>query len=377
MEHHQLTGITWGHTRGYIPMVATAQRFSELRGGTVGIQWDRRSLQDFADASLTELASRYELLVIDHPAIGLAASALLPLDEVMPRSLLDELAGSSVGASFESYYYDGHLYGLPIDAATPVAAWRPDLLAQHGVAPPRDWEELQALADQGLVAVPGIPLDTLMALYMLCCTMGSEPFTDGAWGVPDDVLAQAIEMLAALYAACGERVLGWNPIAVYEAMSTSDDVAYCPFAYGYANYARVGYARYPLAFGDLLELEECGPLRSTLGGAGLAVSRSAEHVDLACAYAAYVAGERVQRTLYFQSGGQPAHRAAWLDGPANEMTGGFFAATLPALDRAYLRPRRDDYIAFQGAASRVVHAAVTRRSGAREAARQLRALAGP
>ena len=26
----ELRGITWQHTRGYLPMVATAQRFSEL-----------------------------------------------------------------------------------------------------------------------------------------------------------------------------------------------------------------------------------------------------------------------------------------------------------------------------------------------------------
>jgi multiple sugar transport system substrate-binding protein len=26
----ELTGITWNHTRGYLPMISTAQRFSEL-----------------------------------------------------------------------------------------------------------------------------------------------------------------------------------------------------------------------------------------------------------------------------------------------------------------------------------------------------------
>ena len=26
----RLTGITWNHTRGYLPLVATAQRFSEM-----------------------------------------------------------------------------------------------------------------------------------------------------------------------------------------------------------------------------------------------------------------------------------------------------------------------------------------------------------
>jgi hypothetical protein len=39
--------------------------------------------------------------------------------------------------------------------------------------------------------------------------------------------------------------LFWNlsPIGVYEAMTLTDRYAYCPFAYGYSNYSRLGYAR--------------------------------------------------------------------------------------------------------------------------------------
>jgi hypothetical protein len=68
----ELTGITWNHTRGYLPMVATAQRFSELHPD-VSITWHKRSLQQFADAPLSDLATRFDLMVIDHPSIGEAA----------------------------------------------------------------------------------------------------------------------------------------------------------------------------------------------------------------------------------------------------------------------------------------------------------------
>jgi len=44
----ELRGITWDHTRGFLPMVATAQRFSELHPD-VRITWEKRSLQHFAD----------------------------------------------------------------------------------------------------------------------------------------------------------------------------------------------------------------------------------------------------------------------------------------------------------------------------------------
>jgi hypothetical protein len=41
-----LKGITWNHSRGLLPMVATAQRFSELYPN-VNITWEKRSLQQF------------------------------------------------------------------------------------------------------------------------------------------------------------------------------------------------------------------------------------------------------------------------------------------------------------------------------------------
>ena len=68
-----LRGITWGHTRGFVPMVATAQRYSELHPD-VRIVWELRSLQDFADQSIAALSERYDLLVVDHPSSGEAAA---------------------------------------------------------------------------------------------------------------------------------------------------------------------------------------------------------------------------------------------------------------------------------------------------------------
>ena len=59
-----LRGITWNHTRRFCPKVATAQRYQELHP-EVEIRWEKRSLQAFADQSIKDLASHYDLLVID------------------------------------------------------------------------------------------------------------------------------------------------------------------------------------------------------------------------------------------------------------------------------------------------------------------------
>ena len=78
----KLKGITWNHTRGLLPMVATAQRFTELNPG-IEISWEKRSLQEFADASIEDLAKRFDLMVIDHPWTGFGADTktILPLSE--------------------------------------------------------------------------------------------------------------------------------------------------------------------------------------------------------------------------------------------------------------------------------------------------------
>jgi multiple sugar transport system substrate-binding protein len=351
----QLRGITWNHTRGYLPMVATAQRFAETHPG-VEIIWEKRSLQAFADRDITELAQQYDLLVIDHPWAGYAATRgiLLPLQDHLPAEFLQDQAGNSVGASYASYHFSGYQCALAIDAAAPVATYRTDLLTKAEVNVPQTWDELLNLARKGWVAFPGIPIDTLMNFYMLCSTHGQDPFANDEWVVTESLGVQALEQLRELASLVTREIFYWNPIAVYEALSSRDDLAYCPFAYGYSNYARRGYGKRQLVFDDMVTIGHHGRCRTTLGGTGLAVSSACQPADLAVEYARFVAGPECQCTLYVESGGQPGHRSAWLNDVANQSTGNYFRKTLPALDRAYVRPRYAGYLHFQDHAGDVV-----------------------
>jgi multiple sugar transport system substrate-binding protein len=145
-----------------------------------------------------------------------------------------------------------------------------------------------------------------------------------------------------------------NPIRTWQLLTTSDSVAYCPFAYGYSNYSRPGYAADTLTTRGLVTFRG-KPLRSTLGGAGLAISRRCNNPEQAVAYAEFVASPRIQSTLYAYSGGQPGYRTAWLDADLNGASNNFFANTLATHDAAWVRPRFPGFIAFQDAASNLVH----------------------
>lgn len=351
-----LQGITWNHTRGFVPNVATAQRYHELYPG-IDIHWQTRSLQAFADFSIADLAQTFDLLVIDHPSIGEAAKhgLFVPLDTLLPQSFLDDQAAHSVGSSHRSYQYNGHQWALACDAATPVASLRADVLDRLGVPVPRTWDDVMALARAGHVAVPAIPIDSLMNLYMLWLNEGETPCSTPERFGSDAVGERALVALRELVDACDPACLTRNPIQTYEAMTRSDSLAYCPFAYGYSNYARPGYAAQRLSF-DNLVTRHGQRLRSTLGGAGVAVSAMSKHRDVAVDYARFMSEASIQKGIYVQAGGQPGHREAWRDAEANRLANGYFLATLQTLDEAWQRPRYPGYIDFQNDAGQVVHA---------------------
>ncbi len=343
-----LRGITWNHTRGLCPMQVTAQRFHETHPN-IEIAWEKRSLQAFADESIASLSERFDFLVVDHPSTGEAAThqLFLPVSDHLPAEFIADQAANSVGGSHLSYNFLGKQWVLAIDAATPVAGWREDLLLAHKAQVPQTWEELLGLAKAGLVEFCGWPIDCLMYFYAFCVNEGEAPFQSKDFVVSKDTGTRALLALKELADLCDPAGFTRNPIRSWEHLARADTKqAYCPFAYGYSNYARVGYGDHRLRFGGLVS-RNSKRLTSTLGGTGLAVSAKTKHPQAAMAYAKFVSSPATQTGLFTAAGGQPGHRQAWLDAENNRQTNQYFKDTLPALDAAYLRPRFDGYIDFQ------------------------------
>ena len=351
-----LRGLTWKHDRGLAPLLATAVHFSEIHPG-VKIEWETRSLQEFGEGSIQTVAEDYDLVVIDHPYMGVVAreKCFLPLDEYFAAHDLQELSRASVGQSYPSYCFDGRQWALPIDAAAQVAGYRADLLKANGFDVPQTWEEVTELSKfrRGFVTPALSPLDSLMCFFTMCANLGEPPFSRKNKVVSERIGEQVLERLRFLADHSADGALSANPIAIWERMSSSDDIAYCPLAFGYSNYARKGYRSKLISF-CCIPSSGYGPVGATLGGAGLATSKSCEQLDVALEYSFWLAGEQCQRTLYVESGGQPASKTAWQDPHANEITNDYFAATLPVLENAWLRPRFAGFEDFQVHALRTV-----------------------
>lgn len=342
-----LSGITWGHSRGITPLLAASQRYAELHPG-VQINWTKRTLQEFADFPIEKLTSDYDLLIIDHPWVGCAAATrcVLPLNEYLSAEYLQNQLDHSVGGSHESYWYDGGQWALAIDAATPAASYRKDLLEQYDLALPQTWEEILTLAATGKLAVPAIPIDLLMNFYTFCIAAGQTPFNNKEEVIDTETGLQALHTMLDLYTKVDRRFFSCNPIAVAELMSSTNDYCYCPFAYAYSNYARKGYARYLLHYTDVVSYQG-SRLRTTIGGTGLAVSAFSQHQEIALDFTQWIVSEEMQRTFYTEHGGQPGHLKAWQDEHTNRLTNGFFQSVLPVMQNGYIRPRYNGYLHFQ------------------------------
>lgn len=345
----QLAGIAWNHSRAFPPLVATAQRYQETCPG-VRIRWEKRTLDEFGHTPIDRLARQFDLILIDHPWAGFAFEKNLvhDLKPFFPPAELNQLAQNSIGASFESYRYDGRLLALPIDAATPAPSWRPDLLERAGAAVPATWAEAVALARRKLAVIPGFNADLFLHFLMLLKSLDAEPCKEPETIAPREISCRALELLRELTEPMPREIFGWNPIQVAERMTTTNDFAWNAFAYTYNNYARDGFAPHRLRFGNLVSLEPKGPLlRSVLGGAGIAISIHCQHVEAALDYARFIASGATQKGIYLHAGGQPSHRAAWDDSNVDQFCGGFFNGTRTAQEQAFIRPRYSGYVPLQ------------------------------
>lgn len=359
----KLKSMTWSHPRGYDPMIACSRLWQERTGITV--EWDKRSLQDFETYPVEELARAYDLIVIDHPHVGQITKekCLAPLDVEGHQEERAALEDASVGRSYPSYTWQGRQWAFPIDAATQVQAWRPDLAERM-----ESWSDMLALARQGKVALPMRPPHSLMSFYTLAGNLGSPCRSDGTGPlIETDAGVDAFERLRELTDLIDPGCFSMDPIAVLEAMSDPASRVVCaPLIYGYVSYAIAGFRRSLVTFGDIPVAGTNGPVGSALGGTGIAVSAFSNAREAAIDFAYFVASGDVQRGIYAAGGGQPGHAAAWDDDAVNAATSDFYRATRKTLESAWVRPRHDGYMAFQQAASDRINDGLLRKEPARK-----------
>ena len=350
----KLKGITWDHARGYDPLIASSELYYKEKG--IQVEWQKRSLTNFGDQSLEALSKQFDLIIMDHPHVGVAEASqcLMPLNDLLPANILNELKISSAGPSFESYHYHEKQWALPIDAAMQCASYRADLMVNDSL--PNTWEEVFALAKtlaskKLYIGMALCPTDCLCSFLSLTAQFGSPIQENNELLVEPSVGIKALSMLRTMRDIFHPKALDWNPIALYDYMAEQNDIAYSPLTFCYTNYSRAGFRKNILKYHTAPEINN-----AVLGGAGIAITSSCSNVQEAANYAAWICSDVVQSTIYVNAQGQPGNKMAWENKQANVITNNFFSNTMPSLTNTYLRPRYQGWPKFQTFIGETIHA---------------------
>lgn len=337
-------GLTWDHPRGRHALERSAHRVGD--GDT--LRWEAQPLEGFESAPIDELAARYDLLVLDHPHLGdaLSTGALVPVDTLFPPERVAAWRHDAVGPSIASYELDGHLWALPLDAATQVSARDPERVPDA----PATWDDAIALAERGRVATSLAGPHAFLSLCSIAVSLGDDDAGGRRLFAPQ-IGRAAFDILARLSAHAPAGTAGLNPIGLLERMQRRRDVDYIPLVYGYVTYSSA-----TLAFGP--PPRAGGRIGSTIGGTGIAVTRRTAPSPALLAHLEWLLDPHTQRTVIAADDGQPSARAAWTDPAVDAAAHGFYSATLDTLEQSWVRPRLPGYIAFQSAASALVRDAL-------------------
>lgn len=350
--------LGWDDPRGREPLAVAAERFDRV-DPSVDVRVTTRPLAAFEDQPIEEVIRSHDVMCIDHPFIGEAASRgyFVPLDDHIESAVLDAHRRDAIGPSWDSYGWRGRQWAFPMDVACQVSALRDDLMSDLGLPPPDSLQAVLGLARQhpGAVALSLNPTHSFCTFITLCAGAAGGRADATGLRVPRDVGLWALEWLQELVAFVHPSSATSDPVEVLDAMSVAHSkVRYCPFVFGYSNYARPGYRPRRITFGGVVSArgDEGG---SILGGVGLAVSAESTIPEIAAQFAASVADAAFQRDHLFAAGGQPASRSAWDDPELDRRCGGFFSSTRETTEKSFVRPRFDGFHSRQRSMAATLH----------------------
>ena len=345
----ELKGMTWDHVRGRDCLIQSNDLLIQKCG--ISVTWDARSLLAFGDQHISEFYNDYDLMIIDHPHVpdAVHADAVIPFEELVTPSQLDLLEATSVGASHDSYLYQGKHWALAIDTAAQVSAFRPDKAERSPVF----WHEVFELATKGELLWAHKPVDAFSTFATLMAQKG-HALEGTSRFINQEMALEVLEFMVELAGLVPDFCATSNPIDIAEALSGNDDYAYGICMYGYSNYSREGFRKHVLVYDDLPSFDGRAT-GSQLGGAGVAVSSKSKNPKAAAEAAMLLSLPDIQATTYGLGGGQPGNLIAWKDQLLNEVSNNFFRNTLRTLENAWVRPRVLGWPDVQYQSSLIIH----------------------
>ena len=350
----RLKGLVWSHQRGHAPLVATADAYHALHPD-VYVDWQVMSFHDCYHSSRREAGSgihETDLVCFDYPNTGDYAvnEWAVPIDELLSSEQMDELSADADPASYRSYLVGGRLWGFPIDSATIITAYRPDLLGDDASAVPGDWDSLLGIA-QGFHKPPdrfgfcnqfGNGLGAYLLLEGIVAALGQEPYAEEGAILDRDKALRGLQIVKEVERLSIPRREQTDHGLGFAFMRNDDRVALTVATFAYSNHFG-GHGPRKIVPADMPTMPETGVRTSNIGGVGLAVHSWSKHLEAASDYARFVMDRETQGSIYIEHEGQPGRVSALRSDAYNEMRGGFGNGLADALDGAYVRPNWPGY----------------------------------
>ncbi|QIW23819.1 carbohydrate ABC transporter substrate-binding protein [Sulfolobus sp. S-194] len=347
----KLYGISWDDPRGYDSIVYISERYSE-KYKDIHIQWDKRSLYDFTVYPPDKLAKYYDLVVVDYPSVGDIAESnnYIPIDEILSKKDLEFIQRISVGKTYESYLYNGHLWALPIDAATQVSAYREDIFKEFNLKIPKTWKQVIKLKCK--VGMPLSPIHAHSSFITMCVNYFLDPFFIRLDQYNLKKIYTILDIMKNISDKCGDLCLKSDPIKLLDYMAEENEICYIPLTYGYYNYSRDKYRKNVINYINIPSFTEI-PYGSTLGGAGLAVSIKNKYIEETIEFIKWFYDFNTQK-MYWKHYGQPADIRIWIDEEANKITRNSYINTIYTISLSYVRPNFPGFIKFHEESGKVL-----------------------
>ena len=367
----ELLGMTWDHPRGFNSIVAATEKFNE-QSTTCRISWHKRSLKDFGDFPIEHLVEKFDLIMIDHPFVGEAQlkNLLQPIETILPADFIDEQSQANIGSTFESYSFGDSQWALPIDAATQVSAYNPKLISQSSL--PTNWDNyielMQTASFRTKVLWPLCETDVWCSFLTIAAQLGNDQNKSvfSSDGLNHDLAVEALALLRQLTEHVSKDCWKMNPINTLELMSNAgSQIAFSPLLFGYNNYSRPDGKAQLIEFLNAVSFKKESPV-ALLGGVGIAISVQSNHHQELANYLQFIMREEILSGSYFDAGGQPSSKSAWMSNEINTRTAGFFSNTIQSMENAFVRPRVPGFNIFQERAAKLINEGLTGKSSSEE-----------
>ena len=360
------------------------QRHPGVRVKPESLSWNSDDQHQFFVINLEGRGAAFDVLMLDVIWVAEFARAGWLLD--LSRWVSKEELAPHFPSTLEPATWNGGVWALPWLMNVGVLYYRADLLARHGLAPPRTWEDLVAQVDRIRAAERDPRLDGVLwqgrQYEGLTVNALEAIWANGARVLGDDgaVLPDPERAASALAFLRGLITSGASPAWVTAA---DEELTRRHFGDGRAVFLRnwpyaMDLFRQPgslvrgkVAIAPLPGRADVGPGVGASGGAHLGVDRRTRHPALATELVRFLAGAAAQKTMSERGALNPTRMALYHD-PDVVRAHPDFPAVYELMLHARPRPVTPYYLMLSTTLQPEFSAAVVGVRSPRDAVRQAR-----